>query len=136
MGWRQREFIIRHTYVTWFRPAPYGALIHALTFLWRWVLWAPAQLAAWALTFMFAFSTLFGVGALLARQMKVKARGSTWLEELQSRRIEAHGMAPSLGQWNENSGVVGGTGDGFSQAEENLNLRGDVVNPDIKLKGM
>lgn len=133
MGWRQRGAIIRHTLITWYRPAPFGTLLHALTFIWRWVLWAPVPLAVWALTFMFAFSTLFGVGALLMRQITVRSQGTTWLDELQRRRMEVNVMTNASGELNGGAGRDGSSGGDDGGEQSPMNGSGGL---ETKIKGM
>ena len=90
MAWKQQHAIFHHSFDTWYRPAQFGLPLHAATFAWRWVLFAPLKLSVWASTFMFAVSSGIGVALLLHRQLLLKARGSTVLGELQRRRRELH----------------------------------------------
>lgn len=99
MGWRNRIPIIRHTANTWFRPLVFNSsFLHAFSFVWRWVLTAQLPLAAWALAFMLSFSSGSGVALLLRRQLRLKNRGSTVLEELQRRRRELQAATAAAGE--------------------------------------
>jgi len=107
MGWRNQRLIARHTRATWGRPLFFNSLLlHALTFLWRWVLTAPMQLAGWALAFTLSLSTGVGIALLLHRSLKLKYRGSTVLGELQRRRQEL--QAAIAGNAGTGMGAPGG----------------------------
>ncbi|KAL4549484.1 hypothetical protein Ndes2526B_g04496 [Nannochloris sp. 'desiccata'] len=107
MGWRNRVLIVKHTLATWHRPLLFNSLLlHALTFVWRWVLTTPLQLAGWALSFTLSFSTGVGVALLLHRQIKLKYRKSTVLGELQRRRQEL--QAAMAGEGRTGLGAPGG----------------------------
>jgi len=100
IGWHNRSSLVAHTLRTWQTKVPLGFVGSLMSFSIRWVLTAPRTLGVWSVSFVISLCAVIGVGFLLARQLRMRSKGMTFLEEMRTAKMGSlepeNGMDPGI----------------------------------------